>query len=71
MWLAPAGTPRAVVNRINAEVTRILGLPDVRQRLDSYDFQVVTSTPAELDRMLRDDIEVFARIAKEAGLRPQ
>jgi tripartite-type tricarboxylate transporter receptor subunit TctC len=71
MWLAPAGTPRAVVNRINSEVARILGLPDIRQRLESYDFQIVTSTPEELDRMLRTDIEVFARITKEAGLRPQ
>jgi tripartite-type tricarboxylate transporter receptor subunit TctC len=71
MWLAPAGTPRAVVNRINREVVRILGMPDIRQRLESYDFQVVTSTPEELDRMLRADIEVFTRIAKEAGLRPR
>jgi tripartite-type tricarboxylate transporter receptor subunit TctC len=71
VWLAPARTPRAVVNRINREVARILELPDIRQRLESYDFQVVTSTPEELDRMLRADIEVFARIAKEAGLRPQ
>jgi tripartite-type tricarboxylate transporter receptor subunit TctC len=71
MWFAPAGTPRAVVNRINGEVARILGLPDIRQRLESYDFQVVTSTPEELDKMLRADIELFTRIAKEAGLRPQ
>jgi tripartite-type tricarboxylate transporter receptor subunit TctC len=71
MWLAPAGTPRAVVNRLNGEVARILGLPDIRQRLESYDFQVVTSTPEELNKMLRADIEVFTRIGKEAGLRPQ
>jgi tripartite-type tricarboxylate transporter receptor subunit TctC len=71
MWLAPAGTPRAVVNRLNSEVAPILGLPDIRQRLESYDFQIVTSTPEELDKLLRADIEVFTRIAKEAGLRPQ
>jgi len=71
MWLAPAGTPRAALNRLNREVMRILALPEIRQRLDSYDFQVVTGSPGELDKMLRADIEIFSRVVKEAGLRPQ
>jgi len=70
MWLAPAGTPRAVLNRLNQEVARILGLPEIRQRLESYDFQTVAGSPGDLDRMLRADIETFSRVVKEAGLRP-
>ena len=71
MLLAPAGTPRAIVAKLNQEVIRILSLPEVRQRLDSYDFNVTSATPQEVDKILRADIEVFTRIAKDAGLRPQ
>jgi len=66
--LAPAGTPRAIVHRLNREVGRILDLPDVRERLLAVDFNIVTSTPEEFDRSLRADIELFSRVAKAAGL---
>jgi len=66
--LAPGRTPRAIVLAINREVTRVLDLPDVRERLQSVDFNVVTSTPDEFTRSLHADIEVFSRVAKAAGL---
>ncbi len=67
--LAPSQTPRAIVHQINKEVARILDMPEVRERLLGVDFNILTSTPEEYDKMLRADIETFTRVAKEAGLR--
>jgi len=67
--LAPAQTPRAIVHQINKEVARILEIPEVRERLLGVDFNILTSTPEEYDKMLRSDIATFTRVAKEAGLR--
>ncbi len=67
-WLAPAGTPRAILHHINKEVVRILALPEIRDRLQSYDFNIVPSTPEEYDRILRNDIEIFRQVGKAAGL---
>ena len=68
--LAPAGTPLAVRTQISREVARILALPDVKQRLESYDFVSLPSTPEEHDRILRADIETFGNVVRLAGLRP-
>ena len=70
-WLAPAGTPRPVLNQIRQEIARILGLPEIKNRLEAVDFHVVPSTPEELDRLLRADIEVFKNVGKAAGLLPR
>jgi tripartite-type tricarboxylate transporter receptor subunit TctC len=69
--LAPAGTPRAVRAKLHKEATRILDLPEVKQRLESHDFTITPTTLDEGDKNLRADIEVFTRIAKDAGLRPR
>ena len=67
-WLAPAGTPRAILHKINREVVRILALPEVKERLQSYDFHIIPSTPEEYDRILRTDVEIFRKVGKAAGL---
>ncbi len=67
--LAPSATPRAIVQQINKEAARILDTADVRDKLLGVDFNILTSTPEEYDKMLRADIATFTRIAKEAGLR--
>jgi tripartite-type tricarboxylate transporter receptor subunit TctC len=67
-WLAPAGTPRAILDQINRELVRILTLPEVRDRLASYDFHVVPSTAAEFDKILRADIAAFRQVGRAAGL---
>ena len=67
--LAPAATPRAIVQQLNKAVARILDMPEVRDKLLGVDFNIFTSTPEEYDRMLQADIATFTRVAKEAGLR--
>jgi tripartite-type tricarboxylate transporter receptor subunit TctC len=67
--LAPAGTPRAILNQISKEVARILDLPDVRERLQSLGFYIEPTTPEEYDRILRRQIESMTQLAREVGLR--
>jgi len=69
--LAPAQTPRAIVHQVNREVARILEIPEVRERLMGVDFNILTSTPEAYTKSLHGDIEVFRKVAREAGMRPK
>ena len=71
VMLAPAGTPRAVLSQISNEVRRILDLPDVKERLKNFDYLLAPTTPEELDKVLRADIETFSEVVRQAGLRPK
>ncbi len=68
--LAPAGTPLAIRQQINRDLARVLTLPDIRQRLDAVSFSVTHSTPEQHEQNLRNDIAIFSKVVKEAGLRP-
>jgi tripartite-type tricarboxylate transporter receptor subunit TctC len=69
VMLAPAGTPRPVLNQISNEVRRIFELPEIKERLKNYDYFLSPSTPEELDSILRADIATFSEVVKLAGLR--
>ena len=69
--LAPAGTPRHIVNQISREVKRIFDLPDVKERLKNFDYALSPTTPEEMDKILRADIESFSELVVQAGLRPK
>jgi tripartite-type tricarboxylate transporter receptor subunit TctC len=71
VMLAPAGTPRSVLNQISNEVRRILELPDLKERLKNFDYLLAPTTPEELDKVLRADIETFSEVVRLAGLRPK
>lgn len=68
-WLAPAGTPLPVRQRISKELARQLAAPEIRQKLEAMGFHVAHAGPEEHERNLKSDIEVFARIVREAGLK--
>jgi tripartite-type tricarboxylate transporter receptor subunit TctC len=69
--LAPAKTPRAVVNKLNRETTRVLLLPDVEQRLRALGAEPVPSTPEQFDKFIAAQLRVVAELAKKAGIQPQ
>ena len=69
--LAPAGTPRPILNQISKEVARILDLPDVRERLQALGFYIEPTTPEEYDRIVRRQIEALSKVARDVGLRPK
>jgi len=66
--VAPVKTPRAVVNKINQDIARVLDLPDIRKQMEAMDFTPAPSTPAELDKTLREFLVTFDEVARAAGL---
>jgi tripartite-type tricarboxylate transporter receptor subunit TctC len=74
LWLAimaPAGTPAAVIERLNKEVVAAVSAPDTRELLDKNGAEVLTSTPAELAAMIREGVAKYAKIVKMAGVTAQ
>ncbi|HKA45613.1 MAG TPA: tripartite tricarboxylate transporter substrate binding protein [Burkholderiales bacterium] len=69
--VAPAATPRAIVDRIGGEVVRILRLPDVQQRLRAEAFEIPADTPDQFAAAIRAELVKWATIVKEAGVKPE
>jgi len=67
--LAPAKTPRPVIDRLNREVVRILHLPEVVERLAADGSEPVGSTPEEFGAHIRAEIARWRKVIQEAGIR--
>jgi len=67
--LVPAKTPRAIVDRLYSETTKALALPEVQQKLAAQGVEPAPMTPSEIDAMIRREIALNLKIAKEAGLK--
>ena len=69
--LAPAGTPRDIVLRLQAEIARILELPDVKERLAADGAEAVGSTPEAFAVLIQSELARWAMVAKNAGIQPE
>ena len=69
--LAPAGTPKPVVAKLNAEVNRILALPDVRQRLQDAGIEPGGGTPQQFSEFLVVEMAKWGKVARDAGIQPE
>ena len=69
--IAPAGTPREVVVKLQQEIARILQLADVRERLQGLGAEPVGSTPEQLGEHIRAEIAKWAKVVKATGIEPQ
>ena len=67
--LAPAGTPAEIVSRLNAEVNRIVAMPDVKERLSGIGAEPVGGTPQQFGELIQKDIVKFAEVIKATGAR--
>src|SRR3954467_14919880 len=71
IWLgimAPAGTPKAIVDKLNAEISKIIARPDVKEAWAKQGAVPMVMSPSEFDKYLRVDIEKWAKVVKAAGL---
>jgi len=66
--LAPAGTPKNIIARLNTEVLKAVGDPEVRRKLEELGFAVRGSSAEELGAMTRDQLAKYARVIKEMGI---
>ena len=69
--LAPAGTAKDVVNKLNGSINAALKLDDVRARLVGAGIEIQGGTPAEFGTVIKAEIDKWGRIVKEAGIQPE
>ncbi|OGA45360.1 MAG: hypothetical protein A3F74_05370 [Betaproteobacteria bacterium RIFCSPLOWO2_12_FULL_62_58] len=70
-YLAPVGTPREIVVRLNQEINRAMALPDVKEKLNSLGLTVVTESPEYLAQTLKTDFEKVGKLIRDIGFRQQ
>ena len=68
-YLAPAGTPQAVVQRLNAEMIKAMNDPEMRKRTEELGSEVRTMTPAEFSALIKTDYARWERVVRKAGIR--
>lgn len=69
--VAPAGTPREIVDRLHRAALAAMSQPDLRELFGKQGIEIVTSTPAEFGRFARDELQRWQKVAQDAGIRPQ
>ena len=69
--VAPAGTPREIVQKLNAEVLRILAMPDVRERFQAQGVEAVGSTPEQFGEHIRAQMAKWAKVVQDAGVKAE
>jgi tripartite-type tricarboxylate transporter receptor subunit TctC len=67
--VAPAGTPRAIVDRVNAEIKKAATTPDVKAKLAALGFGPVASTPDEFGDRIKTEIAKWAKVIKDANIK--
>ena len=70
-FLAPAGTPKAIVDKLNAEINAALKLPDVRTKLQAAGIEIQGGTPQEYAAVIKADLAKWGKVVKEAGIQPE
>ena len=68
-FLAPAGTPAPIIQKLNADLTRVLNLPEVREKLGTLGFEISPGTPAEFGELIRREMAKVAKVVKQAGIK--
>lgn len=64
--LAPAGTPKEIVTRLNTELVKIINSPDFRKKMEDIGAEPVGNTPEQMARQIKDDTDRFAKLVKDA-----
>ena len=67
--VAPRATPRAIVTRLNQEIVRIVGLPEIRARLVDLGADIGTGSPDQFGALIKDELGKWSKLIKETGIR--
>jgi len=70
-FMAPAGTPREIITRMNSELNRIVRTPEIVERLSGQLFDVRTGSPEEFSALIRSDIVKWSKVIRDAGIKPE
>jgi tripartite-type tricarboxylate transporter receptor subunit TctC len=69
--LAPAGTPRAIVDLLYREILKAVALPDVKERLAALGFDIIANTPDEFGAQIKVEIEKWGAVVRDAKIKPE
>jgi tripartite-type tricarboxylate transporter receptor subunit TctC len=69
--LAPAGTPREIVNKLNGVIVAIVGEAEMKNYLTGQGVDPVTNTPEQFAAYIKGEVPKFAKIVKAAGITPE
>ena len=69
--LAPTGTPRALVLRVNRDVHAVVAEPAMKDQFLSRGLEIALSTPEDFARYIRTEIERWSKVVRDAGIRAQ
>jgi tripartite-type tricarboxylate transporter receptor subunit TctC len=67
----PARTPRRIVTKLSDEMTRIMNSPDMKEKLARQNADVAPGTPDQLRAFLKADLAKYAKIVKDADIKPE
>jgi tripartite-type tricarboxylate transporter receptor subunit TctC len=70
-FAAPAGTPKPIIDKLNAELKRVLAMPDIIDRIVNNGLEPAYSTPEELGAIMESDVARFGKLVSAIGIRPQ
>jgi tripartite-type tricarboxylate transporter receptor subunit TctC len=65
---APGGTPRDIINRLNADISAVLMLPAVQERLDSLGIEVTVGGPDQLAELIKSDLATWGSVVEKSGM---
>jgi len=67
--VVPAATPRELVQKINADVVKVLNMPEVKKRAMDWGLTTVGNSPEQFDEFIRTEIAKWAKVVKAAGIK--
>jgi tripartite-type tricarboxylate transporter receptor subunit TctC len=69
--MAPGKTPPAIINRLNTEISQIIALPEIKDKLLAHGAQVLGSTPEQYANYLDSEIKRWDKVVKESNTKPE
>jgi tripartite-type tricarboxylate transporter receptor subunit TctC len=67
--LAPAGTPKAIIDQLNAQVVKVMALPETRERMAAFGAEITTSTPEQFAAHIRSEIAKLGKVVRDANIK--
>ena len=69
--VVPAGTPKAVIQRLNRDLVKVLSTPEMKERFGQYSAVTAASTPEQFSSYIREEIVRWQKVAMDAGVKPE
>ena len=70
-FVAPAGTPREIIIKLNTEINRVTALPEVKQQLAAQSIDAMHNSPEQFTNYIREETAKWARVVKSSGARAE